>query len=355
MYLRCSSCHAPTWLRSLVPGAVEDQIECAECHESHDLSRANELGEDNKSQYETANKFATENGVDLPTAYSVLLGLMTLADARAADAAQREAARKAAAPAPAATTASDHLEGYDSPPPRRKRPQPRNASPAESADGGSPDRRQSQRRQRNRRKGDAADDITVHVERDMPDYKKRLTVGQAILLSILAILIFGLTGRYAFQQRAEMAAAGRLAEKNTAASAEAVRHAEEKKETEFRAAHADETTPAALQATVERDPMGRVIRISGSNPQIVLDAYCRELRDGIERRPLGLSQAAPPDASERFGVFQNLSQLETDHAIRISRDRETRRWVAGDGRGPIRTRPSRDGTALISSAAVRQP
>ena len=360
MYLRCSNCHTPTWIRSLVPGAVEQQIDCAECSESHDLSRATELGQDNKSQYETANRFASENGVDLPTAYSILLGLMTLAEARSADAEQRDAARKAAAPpaaSPAVPAAAPAEESSERPKGRDAARSAKRSTAVSQPHGlARPERREAPRRIKpDRRAKGHAEGVTIHVEREMAEEKKRLTVGQAVLLGILATLILGLTGRYALSTRAEIAASGRAAERNTAASAEAMRHAEEKKDAEFRDEHRDETTPQVLSATIERDSFGRVVRILGANPQIVLDAYCSELRDGTDRKPIGLSQASPPDASERFGVFRDLSHLETDHAIRISRDRETRKWVAGDGRGPIRTRPSLDGTALISSASVRQP
>jgi hypothetical protein len=360
MYLRCSNCHTPTWIRSLVPGAVEQQIDCAECSQSHDLSRATELGQDNKSQYETANRFASDNGVDLPTAYSILLGLMTLAEARSADAEKREATRKAAAPpapAPAAASAEYRAEASERSAGRATRPS-RTRSTAVSQPHGlaRSDRREGPRRVKpDRRAKGHAEGVTIHVEREMAKERKRLTVSQAVLLGILAALILGLTGRYALNTRAEIAAAGRTAERNTAASAEAMRHAEDKKDADFREEHRDETTPHVLAATIERDSLGRVIRIFGPNPQIVLDAYCSELRDGTDRKPIGLAQASPPDASERFGVFRDLSHLESDQAIRISRDRKTRKWVTGDGRGPIRTRPSLDGTALISSASVRQP
>ena len=98
MYLRCSKCHAPTWIRSLVPGTVDTTVACGECHHEHDLSRAQELGLDNKSQHAAAQAFADRHGVDLPTAYSVLLGLIDLEAAREHDASQRKEARKATAP-----------------------------------------------------------------------------------------------------------------------------------------------------------------------------------------------------------------------------------------------------------------
>ena len=109
MYIRCSRCHEPTRIRSLVPGLVDRSVECQDCGHEHDLSRSDELGETGKAQYEIANEFATRNSVDLPTAYSILLGLMTLQEARDANAAQKETQRKKAAPAKTFEPSADSL------------------------------------------------------------------------------------------------------------------------------------------------------------------------------------------------------------------------------------------------------
>ena len=97
MYIHCCRCHESTWIRSLVPGLGEPSIECQDCGHEHDLSRSSELGETGKEQYDLASEFASGNGVDLPTAYSVLLGLMTLQEARDAATKQKERQREKAA------------------------------------------------------------------------------------------------------------------------------------------------------------------------------------------------------------------------------------------------------------------
>ncbi len=70
----------------------------------------------------------------------------------------------------------------------------------------------------------------------------------------------------------------------------------------------------------------------------VLEAYCKAASGTYEREPLELAQAVPPSPDQRFGIFRDFSQLESNRAIRISQDRETQRWVVGDGRTPIQTR-----------------
>lgn len=334
MYLRCRRCHEPTWIRSLVPGLVEDSIECQDCGHEHDLSRSNELGETVKEQYEIANEFATGNGVDLPTAYSVLLGLMTLQEARDADAAQKETQREKAAPPQTFEPSADSLDSLTqamdaaaqavdataatiykpapatqrraSPPPRRKTP---------------PHEEQT---------------VTVHVERDMAEERRQLTWSQLALLIVLAALTLGFSGRHAYRTWSGLVEEGRAAQEITTASAEAFKNAEEKVLAEARKSASGK--PHALRATVRRDDEGLVTQVSGSNPMTVLEAYCKAASGPYEREPLELAQATPPSPDQRYGIFRDFSRLESNRAIRIIQDRETQRWVAGDGRTPIQTR-----------------
>ncbi|HKQ61613.1 MAG TPA: hypothetical protein VJS92_09980, partial [Candidatus Polarisedimenticolaceae bacterium] len=95
MYIRCVQCHVPTWIPSeLGPeplGAV-----CRACGRRYQLRATPELGSSSRDQYQNAQRFSEANGVDLPSAYSVLLGLMTLEQARV----RREQPRPAAPPPP---------------------------------------------------------------------------------------------------------------------------------------------------------------------------------------------------------------------------------------------------------------
>ena len=178
--------------------------------------------------------------------------------------------------------------------------------------------------------------VTIHVERETAKERRKLTWGQVVLLSVLASLTLGLSGRHAYLTWRGLVEEGKTAQRNTVASAKAVQSGQEKTLAEARKKQASGTV--ASQATVQRDHENRVLRVTGPNPMTVLMAYCEAASDTYEREPLELAQATPPTPNERFGIFRDFSRLETNRAIRISQDRETQRWVAGDGQTPIPTR-----------------
>jgi hypothetical protein len=316
MYLRCCRCHESTWIRSLVPGLVERAVACQDCGHEHDLDRVSELGETAKQQYDKANRFAEDNKVDLPTAYSVLLGLMSLEDARGVDSEKKNKHRREAA-----AKATPDLP--PEPVPVRRPRAGLRKRPARPARPGQPER------------ADSKSTVTIHVEREMAEQRKKLTWGQLALLLVLASLTVGLAGRHAYKTWREIVDEARNARASTAASEKATENAELKKQEEARET---EQRSVNLQPTVERDARGRVTRVVGPSPTEVLQAYCEAVSDIHPREPLELTDASPPSPAERFGVFRDFSQLESDRAIRISRVDGKNRWAAGNGRRPIPTR-----------------
>ena len=87
--------------------------------------------------------------------------------------------------------------------------------------------------------------------------------------------------------------------------------------------------------SVRNDGQGRVIQIVGPDPRSVAIAFCESA--GPERRfeVLDVTPSVPPDAGSRLGLIRDLDK-NSFQTIPIRRDRETRRWVAGDGLNPIR-------------------
>jgi len=330
MYLRCSRCHEPTWIRSLVPGLVESSIKCQDCGHEHDLSHSKELGETGKEQYEIASAFATRNGVELPTAYSILLGLMTLQEARDADTEQKESQRKNAAPDAAFEPAADASAPATYTPPVVDTPAPATRTPAPAA------RPRPRAARRGKTPPTKEQTVTIHVERDMAEERRHVTWGQLVLLVVLASLTLGFSGRHAYRTWQHMVEQGRIAQQNTAASAEAVKSAEQKTLAEARKNRSG--VPGALRATVLRDGDGRITQVTGPNPMTVLEDYCKAAAGTYELEPLELAQAAPPSPDQRFGIFRDFSHLERNRAIRIRQDRDTQHWVVGDGQTPIQPR-----------------
>ncbi len=84
---------------------------------------------------------------------------------------------------------------------------------------------------------------------------------------------------------------------------------------------------------VHWDEAGRVIEIVGPDAQSVLRAYCAA-NPAARRQPLELARPAA-DAGVRLGIFRDASGNGPRHAITIRRSGGARRWVAGDGIQPI--------------------
>ncbi len=367
MYIQCCRCHEPTWIRSLVPGLVDPTVKCPDCGHEHDLARADELGETGKQQYEIATEFATKNGVGLPTAYSVLLGLMTLQEARDAAAAQKDKQRAKTTPATVDPAADEpvievNTTGVASDTPSyeadivlvTEADESEEALPFQTTDTPEPPKRRYSNAARHRRaKPRPEKNVTIHVEREMAKERRKLTLRQIILLAVLGSLTLGLSGRHAYLTWQGLVEEGKTAQRNTVASAEAVESAERKALAKARRNQSD--VPQALQATVLRDAEERIVQVIGPNPMTVLIAYCTAASDTYEREPLELAQALPPTADERFGIFRDFSRLETNRAIRISQDHQAQRWIAGDGLTPLLSKeaPTEPDTIRRASNDVR--
>jgi len=100
-------------------------------------------------------------------------------------------------------------------------------------------------------------------------------------------------------------------------------------------ATAAETTPPPLPASVlMADDVG-VTAVTGRDPASVLRAYCDADGNRGRLQPVELAPTVPPYAGARLGVFRDYDRLDRVFAIHIRRDRETGRWAAGDGSGPV--------------------
>jgi len=82
MYFRCSDCLAATWIGRGRPFVASETVECGDCGRSHTANPAPELGTTVGSHYEQALEFSGRQKIDIASAYSVLLGLIDLAELR---------------------------------------------------------------------------------------------------------------------------------------------------------------------------------------------------------------------------------------------------------------------------------
>ena len=79
MYLRCAECHDATWIPNLAPGVSELTVGCKRCGRVYALADKHHNGQ---QRYTAAMACSESNQLDLPTAYSVLFGVMTLEQAK---------------------------------------------------------------------------------------------------------------------------------------------------------------------------------------------------------------------------------------------------------------------------------
>ncbi|MCP3979478.1 MAG: hypothetical protein GY716_09140, partial [bacterium] len=93
--------------------------------------------------------------------------------------------------------------------------------------------------------------------------------------------------------------------------------------------------PSPAAVVVERNSEGEIVRVAGPDPRSVLITYCRSAGGNTHLRPVEVTSAVPAFAGTRLGMLRDLARVNELLAVRIRRDRRTRRWVAGDGRHAI--------------------
>jgi len=86
---------------------------------------------------------------------------------------------------------------------------------------------------------------------------------------------------------------------------------------------------------VTRDRLGRVTRIVGPDPRSVTIAFCEAAEPVHHYEVLDVKPAIPPEVRSRRGILRDPVE-RTFHTLRIRQDRESRRWSVGDGTTPIR-------------------
>lgn len=83
------------------------------------------------------------------------------------------------------------------------------------------------------------------------------------------------------------------------------------------------------------DAQGRVIEVSGPDPNSVLVALCKHTQFAATLSPIAVAPAVPPSVGERLGFVRDSRDLSARLCIPIRRDSRTGRWFAGDRRDPI--------------------
>lgn len=329
MYIRCAECHAAAWLETLAPGESDPSVTCKSCGREMILLTAGELGVTSEEQQERALQFASFHQIDLPSSYSVLLGLMPLAAAQAAREQrvrrggaitdEREDATGALAPLGPVTVAPADGDGLTRAEKRQlaTRLARRHGLPMRLAQLVA-DNKLSLHGAVSRIRG--SDDDPKQASRPATPAQKRMILA----LGLACVLAIGVHATGVWNQTAQSRRAAQInAERATAAKA-----------AEAATRQVEPVSEASL-AQISRDEQGRILEVRGPNPRVVLIGYCAAQAEEQSLAPVELTNSVPPSASQRLGIFRDQSEVDAMLAIVIRRDRETHWWFAGNGVEPI--------------------
>lgn len=367
MYIRCLDCQSSTWIESVEPGSVAQGVSCRACGREYKLEVPADLGATQKDQYEKALSFAEGRGIDLPSAYSVLLGIMSVDEARglrekavsettkaaAARIVARKARKATPAPVPAGVRPAEPRPAQATPPRVRQSaydPGFRRAvrdgalTAAQAAERGNrkllasrlarthglsrtlayelADNRislQAALMQQAEQKGSLAGHRSIRLSP-----RQRTWVTGIVSVAFMLLAVNGVCLWHGYAEEAA-AAQGLTAVVAQQAAAAPEPHPPEPD-------RPDRTVPAA---DVQTDDSGRILSVVGPNPREVLIRYCQAASSSTRFEPVELTAAVPPFPGTRLGLFRELGNVESLLAIRIRREPDSHRWRTGDGNRPI--------------------
>ncbi len=350
MYVRCADCKASSW----VPPLEDDRpqgFECKSCGESFTARADERLGHDPKQQHANARKFAEAHQIDLPSAYTVLLGIAPLERMVREDRPQIDAPESVddalPEPVPVVTGGRKRLR-YD--PGFRSAVEQGYLTVQQATQRGKRDVYAAKLASRHRLPLRTAfmvadNQITIRealqekeqaqqaVESVSKPKRKGLGTGQKAIAFTFAAVLFGAVGAYGWMLWTQQVGRSREAEART----ELYQEPNPAGRVASLAGAATDATPAPATGRsavkIDTDAEGRITRVDGPDPMSVLESYCAS-SGGME--PLQLAPATAGFSSIRLGYLRDFDNLESMFAIRIRRDARTRRWVAGDGHEPIR-------------------
>jgi hypothetical protein len=344
MYFRCAECHDSTW----VPNAPGEALPPARCHRCGREYALKDGHSSTQERYEAAMGCAETNQLDLPSAYSVLFGIMSLDEAKLfrdgreekAAAGRRSTSRSRATPAASHITELPAMElAYD--PEFQPAVEQGHLTPKQAIERGSRQALAARMAKRH--------DLPIELALDVAD--NRLTVREALakrprpkpqiiippepatpsqiafvgwVAAVLAVGI-GIFGWAMWKRDLSDA----RPESPPPGSASTVK---------TEPAPPPRAVDLLSLTDVKTDKRGRLTRVTGPNPRTVLLAYCRANPRAAQLEPIGLAASIPPFPGTQLGLFRDIGQESSIRAFKIRKDGRTGRWVAGNGRRPITTR-----------------
>ncbi len=395
MHIRCAQCRALTQVQIHVCSATPVTVACSGCGRRYRLSVNRPGATTDQERYRRAKTFAETNEIDLASAYSVLEEIMSLEEARAGRVGPPgpAAAPPSAPPGPRLASAAAVAAPPASPPARPSSPPTIKAQSAPAVEGPPAATRAGvsvstagprlaeeeasfdpafaaavrdgsltvqQAMQRGDRRTLALRLAQRHrLPRPLAEMvaDNRITVRQALaqkaaieakepprpqtsvshgvwnfMVFSIGVLILGALGVHVYQTWGEF-----LAQRGAAALAPRMAAAAVRPAAAVRSGPSVPLPPPPLTVP-KTDTTGQLVEVSGPDPRSVLIVFCTTGRQAGLRLPVELAPGAPPSAAQRWGLFRSVDQPGAPtRAIRIRKDPQTGRWIAGDGRTPIPT------------------
>jgi hypothetical protein len=328
--IRCRNCHGSVWVDTTpTPGARSIRASCPGCKQRYEFdtppspSLARKLSND-------ARRLARDKTIDLPSAYSVLLGVMKPEDVHEVHPAQRAAAPAA----PETARSGGPSAAFD--PAFREAVESGRLSGKEAA-------------ARGRRSTYAALLASRHklpMTTAFAVADNRLSLLQALRKhGAPALDPVRLRPGSSHLRRAAWILVGLLP---VAAAAAAL---------SGRPAVVRSSTGSATRtvgaAEILTDGSGRIVQVLGRDPRGVLAAYCLSADPHGRLDLLGVVPARSEGARARLGIFRRPNEPSAPLSITITEDRQANRWVAGNGRAPLAVSPAPPELAAPLEAAAR--
>jgi hypothetical protein len=339
MYFRCLECQASSGVAALSKG----QLACQSCGRSYPIERGRELTPDS---HQEAVSLSRSGGIDLPCAYSVVLGIMTL------DQAQRisELAARAAAPVRRRT----RVETPDEDGAAEVRYLTQNKEVGRGVARALHSVRMAEAAsQLNRAAEDLAKQhgLPVHIARMVVD--NRMSIDEALhakqqgsprprlldrlrpsnasatqifmIVTAMLLIVFSI-GRTAWHRQISEVR-DRVVRPSVSARTVPSQLAIEEKP--------DPKLPVRVNlggTDVTRNEYGQVLQVLGPDPRTVLLAYCGVDLPIPNCEPEALTDTVPRFSGARLGLFRKDGTL---YAVRIRRGGSGGDWAVGDGEEPI--------------------
>jgi hypothetical protein len=312
--LRCGKCHATVWIHPTARRAG-GAVAC-DCGQTYVLQRWPRLPGDERLLAKRARELAREQEIDLPGAYSVLLGTATVQELRELGGPASPACRTVPAEAPRPCR-------YD----RAFQPaiDAGLLSEMQAAERGNRDAWASTLVARHRLSKEVAYDVTDNKLSLLEAIRRREAPGAPVHVAL---------------RRPTLGPVGLLAAVFVTAVVLVV--------------VARRPAPVVVDARhgvleirgaeVRTDGAGRVVQVFGPSPRSVLEAYSEAADRRLE--VLDVLPAANPDERSRIGLLRDPREPRTLRAITIHEDREAGRWRAGETDRPLVTEAAPAGAEI---------